>query len=273
MKKIFYSIWKHAILMRQKYWKFASVSIKDVHRCSWLRYHYQVQQNYIQIIIWTFLLLIKLSQNYAPLWLVLLCLLIPEKIVHKVFYLFGCWLCRKMMANEMKWENEKKIEWLLIFLGILSQNCCRIPTFFFLKKRFCFSFLCHCCCEPCHVTLSPNFFTFIDPRGRPQSRPVVITIFTQFSSSVLPSVRPSQNFKIKGLWAGQVDHWCLLFLYLVFLFKIIMLPLPLQALRLWRRVSAVIKASKVSWHVTFKKKFCIYRKIVKLNYLQLCLVL
>ena len=30
----------------------------------------------------------------------------------------------------------------------------------------------------------------IDPQGRPQSRPVVITIFTQ-------SVRPSQNFKLK----------------------------------------------------------------------------
>ena len=40
---------------------------------------------------------------------------------------------------------------------------------------------------------------FFDPRGRPQSRPVVITIFTQ-------SVRPSQNFKIKrqSLPAGTV---------------------------------------------------------------------
>ena len=39
----------------------------------------------------------------------------------------------------------------------------------------------------------------IDPRGRPQSRPVVITIFTQ-------SVRPSQNFTIKrqSLPAGTV---------------------------------------------------------------------
>ena len=43
----------------------------------------------------------------------------------------------------------------------------------------------------------------IDSRGRPQSRPVVITIFTQ---SVRPSVRPSQNFKIKrqSLPAGTV---------------------------------------------------------------------
>ena len=44
-------------------------------------------------------------------------------------------------------------------------------------------------------------------------RPVVITILTQ---SVLQSVRPSQNFKIKrqplpaGTVAGRVDHWWLL---------------------------------------------------------------
>ena len=53
----------------------------------------------------------------------------------------------------------------------------------------------------------------IDPRGRPQSRPVVITIFTQCPSvrtyvrpSVRPSFRPFQNFKIKrqSLPAGTV---------------------------------------------------------------------
>ena len=53
-------------------------------------------------------------------------------------------------------------------------------------------------------------FLVIDPRGRPQSRPVVITNFTQ---SVHPSVRPSQNFKFKrqslpaGTVVGLVDHW------------------------------------------------------------------
>ena len=47
-----------------------------------------------------------------------------------------------------------------------------------------------------------------DPIGRPQSRPVVITIFTQ---SVRPSVRlktskSSDNHCMPGLWAGRVDH-------------------------------------------------------------------
>ena len=55
-----------------------------------------------------------------------------------------------------------------------------------------------------------------DPRGRPQSRPVVITIFTH-------SVRPSQNFKIKrqslpgrdrGLAVWIIDDPCLVSLYL-----------------------------------------------------------
>ena len=46
----------------------------------------------------------------------------------------------------------------------------------------------------------------IDPRGRPQSRPVVITIFTQ-----CPFVRPktsksSDNHCRPELWAGRVDH-------------------------------------------------------------------
>ena len=59
----------------------------------------------------------------------------------------------------------------------------------------------------------------IDPRGRPQSRPVVITIFTQsVRQSVRPSVRPSQNFKIKrqslpardcGLAEWIIDDSCL----------------------------------------------------------------
>ena len=51
----------------------------------------------------------------------------------------------------------------------------------------------------------------IDPRGQPQSRPVVITIFTQsvrqsVRTSVCLSVRLSQNFKIKrqSLPAGTV---------------------------------------------------------------------
>ena len=38
---------------------------------------------------------------------------------------------------------------------------------------------------------SQKYAINFDPRGRPLSRPVVITIFTQ------TSVRPSQNFKIK----------------------------------------------------------------------------
>ena len=52
--------------------------------------------------------------------------------------------------------------------------------------------------------LARKFFIHesFNPRGRPQSRPVVITIFTQ---SVRPSVHPSQTLK-QGLWAGRVDH-------------------------------------------------------------------
>ena len=54
-------------------------------------------------------------------------------------------------------------------------------------------------------------YTIFDPQGRPQSRPVVITIFTQ---SVRQSVRPSQNFKIKrqSLPAGNVGwpSWSLM---------------------------------------------------------------
>ena len=53
-----------------------------------------------------------------------------------------------------------------------------------------------------------------DPRGRPQSRPVVITIFIHVvSQSVSPPVRPGtklQNHCWPGLWAGRVDHWWLL---------------------------------------------------------------
>ena len=52
----------------------------------------------------------------------------------------------------------------------------------------------------------------IDPRGLPQSRPVVITIFTHVvRPSVRPSVRPysRDNHCRPGLWAGQVDHWWL----------------------------------------------------------------
>ena len=49
----------------------------------------------------------------------------------------------------------------------------------------------------------PTWSLSIDPRGRPQSWPVVITIFIQ---SVRSSVCPSQNFKIKrqSLPAGTV---------------------------------------------------------------------
>ena len=62
----------------------------------------------------------------------------------------------------------------------------------------------------------------IDPGGRPQSRPVVITIFTHV---VRPSVRPAGRHKTSkssdnhcraGLWAGQVDHcWLLSCCYII----------------------------------------------------------
>ena len=63
---------------------------------------------------------------------------------------------------------------------------------------------------------------FIDPRGRPQSRPVVITIFTQ---SVRLFVRPktsksSDNHVRPGLWAGRVDHWWLLPVLFEFVFDL-----------------------------------------------------
>ena len=61
-------------------------------------------------------------------------------------------------------------------------------------------------------TVLPVAIIIIDPRGRPQSRPVVITIFTHVvprpsvCPSVRPSVRPAQNFKIQrqSLPAGTV---------------------------------------------------------------------
>ena len=57
----------------------------------------------------------------------------------------------------------------------------------------------------------------VDPRGRPQSRPVVITIFTQ---SVRPSVPKLQNQatitagRDCGLAEWIIDDSCLLFLYI-----------------------------------------------------------
>ena len=62
----------------------------------------------------------------------------------------------------------------------------------------------------CETNLAQNLLNMhIDPRGRPQSRPVVITIFTHV-------VRPSPLFKIDQnktdlhcrpvLWTGRVDH-------------------------------------------------------------------
>ena len=57
-----------------------------------------------------------------------------------------------------------------------------------------------------------QYFCIVDPRGRPQSRPVVITIFAQsVRQSVRPSVRPktsisSDNHCRPGLWAGRMDH-------------------------------------------------------------------
>ena len=65
----------------------------------------------------------------------------------------------------------------------------------------------------CKATFMPE----IDPRGRPQSRPEVITILTQVirqfvRTYVLLSVRPrnsksSENHCRPGLWAGRLDHW------------------------------------------------------------------
>ena len=47
-------------------------------------------------------------------------------------------------------------------------------------------------------TIIKSLVLSFDPHGRPQSRPVVITIFTQVvRPSVHPSVRPAQNFKIQ----------------------------------------------------------------------------
>ena len=55
------------------------------------------------------------------------------------------------------------------------------------------------------ISCQINLISLIDPRGRPQSRPVVITIFTQ-CPSVRPSIRPAQNLKIQrqSLPAGTV---------------------------------------------------------------------
>ena len=63
------------------------------------------------------------------------------------------------------------------------------------------------------------FFLYFDPRGRPQSRPVVMTIFTQ-CSSVRPSVPKLQNQAT--ITAGRdcelaewiIDDSCLVFLYI-----------------------------------------------------------
>ena len=81
--------------------------------------------------------------------------------------------------------------------------------FFMSENNFAVSF-------PSSVSLflyNPTFChkVLIDPRGRPQSRPVVITIFTQsVRQSVRLSVRPktskSSDNLCRPLWAGRVDH-------------------------------------------------------------------
>ena len=52
-----------------------------------------------------------------------------------------------------------------------------------------------------------NFQTMIvDPRGRPQARPVVITIFTRCPYVRHKTSKSSDNHCRPELWAGQVDH-------------------------------------------------------------------
>ena len=81
------------------------------------------------------------------------------------------------------------------------------------------------------ATFPSFFFLFFDPRGRPLSRPVVITIFTHvvrpyvlsvflYVSTYVPTFqnRPKQTYLYcrPGLWAGRVDHWWLLSFFSLF---------------------------------------------------------
>ena len=98
--------------------------------------------------------------------------------------------------------------------------------------------------------LHQNYVRIIDPRGRPQSWPVVITIFTQ---SVRPSVRPSQNFKIKrqSLPAGTVGWpsgslmtpvlWAFMFV--------------LRAIYLWSFDAMIVNSAKFEFFRPFLANF------------------
>ena len=74
---------------------------------------------------------------------------------------------------------------------------------------------------PSWSLMTPILSTVVDPQGRPQSRLVVITIFTYIGCpSVCPNFSASSEIHYRqGPWTGRVDHRWLLFCLILIVFS------------------------------------------------------